>query len=185
MGDVVRWYSIPYIDWCADWRTAHHRNVFTNGVLALQAVTLTNTGSFNITATSTSPSATGTSATFTVAAGAAATMTVIASGDNQTATVGTAVAFAPSVKIVDANSNPVHGLTVMFTPDDGSVTPAGGNATTNALGVATLTSWTLGSVAGTQSLVASTAGLASVTIHATATGFALTGLIGSIDNILR
>jgi hypothetical protein len=145
---------------------------FTSGVLSAQAVAITNAGSFTLTATRTGGTETGTSAPFTTTAGAAATIT--ASGDNQTATVNTAVATAPSVKIVDANSNPIQGHTVTFTAVNGSISPVAGAVTTNALGVATLTSWTLGTTAGTQSLVASTAGLASVTIHATATAGAAT-----------
>jgi hypothetical protein len=99
------------------------------------------------------------------------------SGDNQIATVNTAVPTAPSVKIVDANNNPIAGVSVTFTPAaaSGTVAPAAA-LTTNAQGVASLTSWTLGTAAGAQSLVVSSTGLTSVTIHATATAGAATKL---------
>ncbi|HEY4218999.1 MAG TPA: hypothetical protein VGM67_17780 [Gemmatimonadaceae bacterium] len=93
----------------------------------------------------------------------------ISAGDAQTATVNTAVTNAPAVKITDGSGNPIVGVSVTFTPSSGSVAPSGGVVSTNAQGVATLTSWTLGTAAGSQSLVASATGLSSVTISATAT----------------
>ncbi|HEX9940001.1 MAG TPA: invasin domain 3-containing protein, partial [Longimicrobium sp.] len=95
------------------------------------------------------------------------------------ATVGTAVAAPPSVKITDAHGNGVAGVAVTFTVTTGSgqvsngTDPAGASAvvTTNASGVATLASWTLGTTAGTDnnSVTASATGLTDVVFTVSAT----------------
>ncbi|HEX8172931.1 MAG TPA: NEW3 domain-containing protein [Thermoanaerobaculia bacterium] len=117
-----------------------------------------------------SASATGlgsvTSSSFTVSAGAPATMTKTA-GDGQSATAGATVAVDPSVTLVDAFGNPVSGVSVTFTPAAGSGSVTGGTQSTSSSGVATVTSWTLGAVAGTNTLTASAA---SLTQDFTATG---------------
>ena len=89
----------------------------------------------------------------TVSMGSAAPAAMVAvSDDDQTATVGTAVAEAPSVRVTDAYGNPVAGVSVTFAVSllsgnaVGSVT--GSPATTNANGVATVESWTLGTDRG-------------------------------------
>jgi hypothetical protein len=80
--------------------------------------------------------------TVTVAAGVPATMTALSALD-QTATAGTAVAEAPSVRLTDAFDNPVAGVSVTFAASPvGSVT--GTPATTDANGVAKAGAWTLG-----------------------------------------
>lgn len=109
-----------------------------------------------------------TSAPFNVSGGAVATLSVVA-GENQTVTVGSAASTAPSVRVLDGSGNPLVGIAVTFTPANGSgsVVPAGGIVQTNALGIATLTSWTLGTTPGAQSLTVSAAGVPSVTFHAT------------------
>jgi hypothetical protein len=101
-------------------------------------------------------------------AGAAAHLTILAGGTAQTATVGTNVPIAPSVKVTDAPGNPVAGAVVTFTPTAGGgvVTPT--QVTTGADGVAAVTSWKLGTVVGPNNLVAATAGF-SVNFTATAT----------------
>ena len=104
---------------------------------------------------------------FNVIAGAAANFVIVA-GDGQTGTVNTPLEVAPSVRVTDAHENPVPGATVTFTPgaSSGSVTPA--SVLTDANGVATVTSWTLGTLAGAQSVVASTPGVSPLTFHALA-----------------
>jgi alpha-tubulin suppressor-like RCC1 family protein len=86
--------------------------------------------------------------------------------------VGTAVAVAPSVIVRDANGNPVPGVSVAFevTSGDGSVT--GASTTTNASGVATVGSWTLGVIAGANTLTATSAGLTGSPVTFRATGTA-------------
>jgi len=68
---------------------------------------------------------------------------VALSDQDQTGTVGTAVAEPPSVRVTDEYGNPVAGVSVTFTTfPQGTVT--GSPATTDANGVATVASWTLG-----------------------------------------
>jgi hypothetical protein len=57
---------------------------------------------------------------------------------------------------------------VTFTPATGSGSVSPSSVATDASGVATLTSWTLGTTAGPQSVVASASRVSSVTFHATA-----------------
>ncbi len=99
--------------------------------------------------TATSSGATGSPLTFTAtaSAGAAATATKEV-GDAQTVGVGGAVPIAPAVRIVDAGGNRVAGVTVVFTVGAGGGTVANGTAVTNANGIATVGSWTLGTAAG-------------------------------------
>ncbi len=113
-----------------------------------------------------------TSTAITIAAGAPTQMT-ISTGNTQTATVGTAVSTAPAVLVRDASGNPVSGVSVTF-----AVASGGGSAlpvaavTTNASGIAAATSWTLGTVAGANSLTATAApgGITTNPITFTATG---------------
>jgi adhesin/invasin len=111
------------------------------------------------------------SVTFTASGGTGAPATVVAvAGDNQSATAGAAVATPPSVKVTDANANPVDGFTVVFTPGAGSGTVGDGSAVTNSSGIAAPTSWVLGSTPGTQTLLATAGSLTGspVTFSATA-----------------
>jgi hypothetical protein len=144
-----------------------------NGVATFDDLKIDHAGTgYTLVATSGSLSAT--SQTFNVATAAASTITVLA-GDNQLATVNTVVPVAPSVRITDASGNVLPGLSVTFTPSAGSVSPSGA-VSTNASGIATLTSWTLGTAAGAQSLVVSIPGLPSVTLRATANAGAAAAL---------
>jgi 5-hydroxyisourate hydrolase-like protein (transthyretin family) len=103
--------------------------------------------------------------TATSIAGPAATI-VKNSGDNQAVIVGTAVPIAPSVLVTDANGNAKSGVTVTFAVASGGGSISGASASTNAAGVATVGSWTLGSSIGANSLSATVSGLASVTFNA-------------------
>jgi adhesin/invasin len=104
--------------------------------------------------------------------GAAGKMTSNA-GNGQTVHVGTAVTIPPSVLVTDANNNPVGGVAVAFAIGSGSGSITGSPAMTNAAGIATVGSWTLGTVAGANSLTASSPGLTGSPVTFTATG--LTG----------
>lgn len=110
------------------------------------------------------------SVTFTASTdpGPAANM-VKNAGDAQSATVGTAVATAPSVKITDQYGNPVPGVSVTFAVATGGGSVTGGSASTDAGGIATVGSWTLGTTAGSNTLNASSTGLTTVTFTATGT----------------
>ncbi|MDB4915480.1 MAG: Ig domain protein group 1 domain protein, partial [Gemmatimonadetes bacterium] len=91
-------------------------------------------------------------------------------GDGQSATAGTDVLVQPAVTITDSNGNPVPGVSVAFAVASGGTGAAvtGSPANTNASGVATLNSWTLGNTAGANSITA-TAGALTATFTATAT----------------
>src|SRR5207302_460667 len=113
-----------------------------------------------------------TSNPFNVTPAAAASIAPSA-GNNQTATVGTAVATPPAVIVRDQFNNPVAGVSVTFAPaaGSGSVSPAT-PILTNAGGVAALTSWTLGTRAGSNALTASSTGLTGSPVTFLATGAA-------------
>ena len=94
----------------------------------------------------------------------------IDSGDAQTATVNTAVPVKPTVLVRDQFNNPVPGAAVTFsvTGGGGSVNPVTGVATDGG-GKARVTSWTLGTVAGANTLRAQVTGVAPLTFNATGT----------------
>jgi hypothetical protein len=113
-----------------------------------------------------------TSSAIDITAGAA-TQIAVNAGNNQSATIGTAVAIAPSVIVQDASSNPVAGVSVTFAPAAGSGSLAGsGVVVTNASGIATSPAWTLGTTAGPNTLTATSAGLTGSPVTFTATGTA-------------
>ena len=142
-----------------------------NGVATVGSWTLGTTVGTN-TLTATSGSLTGSPVTFT-ANGVTGTGTIaVNAGNNQTATVNTAVAVAPSVTIKDNNNNPINGASVTFAVASGGGSITGATATTNASGIATVGSWTLGSTAGTNTLTASSAGAIGSPVTFTATGTA-------------
>jgi len=105
--------------------------------------------------------------TATSTAGAAASLAKNA-GDNQAVVAGNAVPTPPSVIVKDANGNLKPGITVTFAVVSGGGSVTGATAVTNAAGVATVGSWTLGNSLGTNSLSATVAGLPSVTFVAEA-----------------
>lgn len=121
-------------------------------------------------------------ATFTATgvAGPAASIALEA-GDGQTATTGTAVPVAPAVKVEDTHGNVVSGATVTFAPMDNSQV-AGSPATTDAGGIATVTSWTMGDL-GNNTLEASVSGVgAPVVFTAFSTGIPATITMTAGDN---
>jgi hypothetical protein len=95
-------------------------------------------------------------------------------GNNQSAAVGSAVATRPSVKVTDASNQPLADVAVTFAvaSGGGSITGAA-QQTTDAGGIATVGSWTLGTAAGSgnNTLTATSAGLTGspVTFTASAT----------------
>jgi hypothetical protein len=97
-----------------------------------------------------------------VATGVAAT-----TATTQTALTGTAVAQAPAVRVTDQDGDPMPGVQVTFVAAGGGsvATPS---ASTDAAGLASAGSWTLGPAAGMQTVTATAAGLAPVQFSATA-----------------
>jgi adhesin/invasin len=99
-----------------------------------------------------------------------ATQMAIKDGNGQSATVGTAVAIKPSVILKDQFNNLVAGAPVVFAVLSGGGTVTGGTDTTDAQGVAAVGSWTVGTLAGLNTLRANSAGVQPRTF--TATGLA-------------
>ena len=89
------------------------------------------------------------------------TPAAIAAGSpiSQSAPAGTAVASPPAVIVRDGAGNPMAGVAVTFavTSGGGTVNPATA-VTTNASGIAAVTSWTLGPTAETNTLTATVGG---------------------------
>lgn len=93
-------------------------------------------------------------ATSTAPATAIATKIVNKSGDTPImAPVGTSLVSAASVQVLDQNGNPMPGVTVTWTAYDGSSVPVP-NSLTDANGIA-MADWSLGTIAGVDSLQAS------------------------------
>ena len=107
-----------------------------------------------------------------------ATQVVVSAGDNQSAIAGSAVATPPSLTVQDAHGNGVEGIAVTFTVASGGGSITGGSQTSDADGIATVGSWTLGTTAGANTLSASAAGVAAPAII-TATG--LTGTATAVE----
>jgi hypothetical protein len=89
--------------------------------------------------------------------------------DNQLGTVAQPLTPAPSVRVEDRYGNPVPGAPVTFAVTAGGGSVTGGSTATNAAGLASVGSWTLGATAGTNTLTATVAGAGSVTFTATTT----------------
>ena len=92
---------------------------------------------------------------------------IVNSGNNQTATVGTALAVAPSVIVRDFAGTAVSGVSVTFTVKSGGGSVVTATVLTNASGIATLGSWIVGAGAGQNTLAATAAGLPTVVFTAT------------------
>lgn len=146
----------------------------SNGIATVTSWTLGNTSGTNnntVVAHATAVTLAPTSVTFTASAdpGPPANM-VKSAGDGQSATVNTNVATAPAVTITDSHGNPVPGVTVHFAvASGGGSVGAPDSSITNASGVATVTSWKLGTTAGSNTLNATSTGLTTVTFTATGT----------------
>lgn len=90
---------------------------------------------------------------------------------SQSSVAGSAVAQPPSVKITDAFGNPASGVDVTFTitGGEGSIT-GDGNVTSGPDGIAAIGGWTLGAIAGANTMTAVNAGYAGSPVTFTATG---------------
>ena len=112
------------------------------------------------------------SASVTTTPGLPAILTILA-GDAQTTLAGTAVTVPPSVRVTDADGNIVSGATVTFTVTQGGGTLLGATQQSSLAGVATVTRWTLGNTAGTNTVTATVTGAtpAQFTAFATSSDF--------------
>lgn len=137
-----------------------------NGVATFSNLTLNRAGSGYVLRAESPGLTAATSTAFDITSGGASTLTANSTVP-ATTTVGSVVSPTPSVKVTDAGGNPVGGVTVTFTTvGGGSVT--GGTQTTNAQGIATVGSWTIGSSVGTTyGLSASAAGVQGVVLFQT------------------
>ncbi len=104
-----------------------------------------------------------------------------AAGDGQSTSAGSAVASPPAVKVGDKDGNPVSGVAVTFAvaSGGGAVNPTT-PVTTNASGIAAVTTWTLGTVAGPNTL---TATVALAGIAGNPATFTATGTVGSAGRL--
>lgn len=91
----------------------------------------------------------------------------VSSGGAQTATVNTALSAPVVVEITTSSGSPVSGVAVTFAPNATSGSVSSATVTTDANGLAQV-NWTLGTVAGADSLTA-TAGTLTTVVVATAT----------------
>ena len=82
----------------------------------------------------------------------------IQAGNNQQAPIGTTLAIAPAAAVSDQSGNPVSNVSVTFAVASGGGSVTGGNTTTNTSGVATVGSWTLGPLPGTNTVTATASG---------------------------
>jgi Bacterial Ig-like domain (group 2)/Leishmanolysin len=80
-----------------------------------------------------------------------------AAGNGQSAPAGSPVPIPPSVQVLDAQLQPMAGVTVSFQVTGGGGSVSGGETTTNASGIATVGSWTIGS-GGINTMTATAAG---------------------------
>ena len=101
---------------------------------------------------------TGSNVIFTATATAPATGLTIFTGNGQSAPANSPVPIAPAVRVLDGTGQPVPGAQVQFTVTLGGGSVANPVATTDASGVASSGSWTLGP-SGVNTLSASVPGM--------------------------
>jgi len=101
----------------------------------------------------------------------AATQMALVSGNNQTGTVGTALASPLVVKVADASNAGVAGVTVTWSVTSGGGQVSAGTSGTNAAGNAQV-NWTLGATVGAQTATATVSGLTGSPVVFSATGTA-------------
>jgi hypothetical protein len=144
----------------------------SSGQATFSSLIITGTaGSYTLTFTPTSLTA-ATSNSFTLAAGAASKISVNA-GNNQVAAPGATVPIAPSVLVTDSSNNPVAGTSVTFAVAGGGGSVTSPSTTTNASGIATVGSWTLGAGSGANTMTATSTGLTGSPLTFTATGITI------------
>lgn len=97
---------------------------------------------------------------------------VAVAGDAQSALAGTTLPTAPQVRVTDAGGNATEGAEVVFAIATGGGSVSGATAITDADGLASAGSWTLGQVPGVNTLTVSVTGASVTPLTLTATGTA-------------
>jgi adhesin/invasin len=95
------------------------------------------------------------------------TISAVAGANAQVGTVGQALANNISVTVLSASGTPVPGVFVSWAVQSGGGTISVTSSSTDSLGVASV-SWTLGTVAGADTLVATVGSLTPLVFSATA-----------------
>ncbi len=139
----------------------------SSGVATFSGLSIDSVGTGYTLTASASGTSNGVSGGFAITAGAA-TQIALNAGNNQSATVNTAVTTAPSVIVRDQFGNVVPGVSVTFAVASGGGSLTGGSATTGSNGIATVGSWTLGQTAGANTLTATSTGLTGSPVTFTA-----------------
>lgn len=106
-------------------------------------------------------------------------------GDNQAAQAGTAVGTPLSVLVTAGGVTPISGYSVTFVvASGGGSLGASGTVTTDASGIATCPTWTLGATAGVNTITVTDAALSGspLTFTAFGTSGAIGGGTGSLIN---
>ncbi len=82
----------------------------------------------------------------------------VSAGNNQEGTVGATVLVTPAVRVADAGGRGVPGISVRFDVLSGGGSVTGDSVVTNSDGIATVGSWRLGPIPGTNQLRAQALG---------------------------
>jgi len=106
----------------------------------------------------------------------AAAISAVQGSNAQIGTVGQPLANPVTVMVLAANGSPVAGVMVSWSIESGAGSISITSSPTDSLGIAAV-SWTLGTVAGTDSLMASVSGLTPVVLSATANAGAVVALV--------
>ncbi|MEP6834058.1 MAG: leishmanolysin-related zinc metalloendopeptidase [Gemmatimonas sp.] len=116
--------------------------------------------------------------TFTADAKAGPVRVLTQQGTPATLPVGSTLPTPPSIRATDQYGNPVANVAITFAVATGAGTITGGSQTTNATGIATVGSWKLGTLSGTQTLrVDATESGSFTTVTAIASSGAATEMI--------
>ena len=91
-------------------------------------------------------------------------------GNGQSSPAGAPVAVPPSVLVTDQYGNAVDSVPVTFVVATGGGSATGASVISDATGIATMGAWTLGSIAGVNTLTVTVAGLSGSPVTFTAMG---------------
>jgi hypothetical protein len=138
------------------------------GVATFGGLSIDSIGTDKVLTASSDTLASDSTAAFTIVADTAASLT-ITQGNGQSAPVNSDVPVPPQVRVLDSFGNPVAGVVVTFTVTSGGGSVTGAAAVSDANGLATVGSWTLGVLPIENTLEATLGSLAPVTFTADAT----------------